>query len=78
MAEEDPALMGGFRNGDEVRRRRDVLADDVSPGEVLRSEDCLSWSSTDVRTGDVRGNPSSAGFLGVRTRLGEEGLAGRN
>jgi hypothetical protein len=70
--------MGGFRKGEEVRRRRDMLAEDVSPGEVLLSEGCLSWSRTDVRTGDVRGNPSSAGFLGVRERLGDEGLAGRS
>lgn len=76
-------LEGGIdRKGDDVLRRRDEEDELVRPklGDRLRSEDDRrSPSSTDDRTGEVSGKPSSAGFRGVRTRLGEaDGLAGRS
>lgn len=76
-------LEGGMdRKGDDVLRRRDEEdeLDRLRLGERLRSdEDRRSPSNTDDRTGEVNGNPSSAGLRGVRTRLGEaDGLAGRS
>lgn len=70
---------GMFRNGEEVRRYRvEELEDDLMPGELLRSEGRLSGSRTVFLTGDIGGKASSEDLRGVRTRLGEEGLAGRS
>lgn len=78
----DPVLdWEKFRIGDEVLRTRVnvPLVETPSTGEPLLSAGSLSWSRTDVRTGDVIGNDSSTGFRGVRTLLGDcAGLAGRN
>lgn len=69
-----------FRKGEEVRRRRvEELDDDLRLGELLLSEDRPSaGSKTVVLTGDIGGKASSDAFLGVLTRLGEAGLAGRS
>lgn len=66
---------GMLRKGEDVRRSRGVDDDGGSPkpGDRLRSDDARRGlgSSTEVRTGDVNGKPSSAGFFGVRTRAGD-------
>lgn len=75
---------GTLRKGDDglLRRLDDAMATvGPSTGELHSSAVGLfSTSRTLVRTGDVMGKISSAGFFGARMRLGEpewEGLAGR-
>lgn len=74
----EEGVEGMLRNGDDVRLIRGMLVDDPRLGDVLRSIERRSGSNTEVRTGEVKGKPSSAGFRGVRTRWGDDGLAGRN
>lgn len=78
MAVREPVLeCDRFRRGEEGRRRR-ALVDTPRLGELLLSLCRRSGSKTDDRTGEGGGKASSAGFRGVRTRLGEpDGLAGR-
>lgn len=69
-----------LRRGEDGRRSRfGVLMEAPRIGELLRLSPCLrSGSRIEVLIGDVGGKASSAGFRGMRTRLGEpEGLAGR-
>lgn len=68
-----------LRGDDGRRSRAGVLDEKPRIGELLRLSPCLrSGSSTDVRTGEIGGKASSAGFRGIRTRLGDpEGLVWR-
>ena len=68
------------RRGEDGRRSRaGVLVEAPIMGELLRLSPCrCSGSRTDVRTGEMGGKASSAGFRGIRIRLGDpEGLPGR-
>lgn len=67
------------RRGEDGRRSRaGVLVETPMMGEVLRRSCICSGSRTEVRTGEIGGKASSAGFRGIRTLLGDpEGLPGR-
>lgn len=67
------------RRGEDGRRSRaGVLVEMPIMGEVLRLSCLCSGSITEVRTGEIGGKDSSAGFRGIRTLLGDaDGLPGR-